>query len=428
MAEYLVIRLPAESGEPADWIAVDSAGTRKGPPVAGALAEAAADIGDRKVIVLVPGTDVLTTSVDLPVRSGPRLQAALPYALEESVADDIDNLHFAAGARRDDGRSPVSVVSHACMEAWLERLHDAGIHPAKMIPENHGLARIPGTVSLLLDGELLFLNDGGDIELVMQGVNPGDALVAIGALDDRPTDEKIAEQAAATERRSTHLLAYCTPADDERYRHDWNALRHELDSVDLKLLPEGTLPRLAATVATGAGVNLLTGAYGPKTEYRGLLAPWRHAAMVLLALVLVATGAKAVNVYTLGRQEAALKQQFHEEYREIAPGAPEVDDPTRLVASLRARAGGGSGDSPQVLLMALEELSRAIEQNSEARIDAISFRADVVDVRLTAPSVSVLDNIRRGIGESGRFRARILSTDQDGERVSSRIQIQTGDG
>lgn len=427
MAEYLVIRLPAESGDPAHWIAVDSAGTRRGPPVAGALAEAAADVADRKVIALVPGTEVLTTSVDLPVRAGARLQAALPYALEESVADDIDNLHFVAGPRRDDGRTPVSVVSHECMETWLERLHEAGIHPARMIPENHGLARIPGTVSLLLDGELLFVNDGADIELVMQGVNPGDALVAIGALDDRPTDEKIAEEAADAQRRSTHLLAYCAPADDERYRHDWNALRHELDSVDIKLMPEGTLPRLAVTVASGAGVNLLTGAYGPKTEYRGLLTPWRHAAMVVLALVLVATGTKAVNVYALGQQEAALKQQFHEEYREIAPGAPEVEDPMRLVASLRARAGGGSGESPQVLLMALEELSRAVQENSEARIEAISFRAEVVDVRLTAPSVSILDNIRRGIDESGRFRARIQSTDQDGERVSSRIQIQTGD-
>ncbi|HZW59892.1 MAG TPA: type II secretion system protein GspL [Woeseiaceae bacterium] len=424
MTEFLVIRMSPDAAAPAHWIAVDSAGTRKGPPVAGALDEVRADLRDRRAIVLVPGADVLTTTVDLPVKAGPRLHAALPYALEESVADDVEHLHFAAGTRRADGRTPVSVVSRARMDEWLSRLHAAGIYPTRVIPENHGLARIPGTVSVLLDGDLLFLNDGDNVEVVLQGMNPGDALVAIGALDDRPLDEKTADEAAASSKRSTHLLAYCAPADDERYRHDWNALRHELDSVDVRLLNDGTLPRLAATVATGAGINLLQGRYGPKTEYSGMLAPWKNAAMVLLALIVVATAVKAANVYVLANREAALKAAFHNEYRQISPGAPEVDDPVRLVASLRARAGGGSAGTPQVLLKALEQLGRATSQANDARIDAISFRAGVVDVRLTAPSVSVLDGIRRTIDDGGSFSARIQSTDQEGERVNSRIQIQ----
>ncbi|MEX1265339.1 MAG: type II secretion system protein GspL, partial [Woeseia sp.] len=124
MAEYLVIRLPADAGDSAHWIAVDSDGTRRGPPVAGPLDEAAADARDRKVIVLVPGADVLTTSVDLPIKAGARLHAALPYALEESVAEDVEQLHFAAGTRRDQGRTPVAVVSRGLMDDWLARLVD----------------------------------------------------------------------------------------------------------------------------------------------------------------------------------------------------------------------------------------------------------------------------------------------------------------
>ncbi len=78
MSKYLVIRLGEHPEQGAHWIAVDSSGAMHGPPVAGLLSEAKADIGAREVIVLVPSTEVLTTSVDLPIRGGAKLQAALP--------------------------------------------------------------------------------------------------------------------------------------------------------------------------------------------------------------------------------------------------------------------------------------------------------------------------------------------------------------
>ncbi|HUD96048.1 MAG TPA: type II secretion system protein GspL, partial [Woeseiaceae bacterium] len=127
MAEILVIRLPEIADLPAHWIAVDSSGARRSPLVTGPLHEALVDVGDRKVVVLVPSAEVLTTSVEIPVKGGARLLAALPYALEELLADDIDKLHFAAGARRPSGRVPVSVVSKAKLAEWRQRLADAGI-------------------------------------------------------------------------------------------------------------------------------------------------------------------------------------------------------------------------------------------------------------------------------------------------------------
>ena len=190
MSEYLVIRLGEDPNEPVQWIAVDGTGARRSLPGTGTLAEARNDIGDREVIVLVPSAEVLTTSVDIPVK-GNKLNAALPYALEEYLAEDVDSLHFAAGKKRSSGRTPVSVVSRQKMDDWLGELTAAGIEPHSIIADSYGLARIPGTISMLLADGHVFINDGGDVELVMQGVSPGDALAAIGALDDgsEPADE-----------------------------------------------------------------------------------------------------------------------------------------------------------------------------------------------------------------------------------------------
>lgn len=421
MSEYLVIRLGENPQQLAQWIAVDSSGARHSPPAEGPLAESVATIGDRQVIVLVPSTEVLSTTVEIPLK-GAKLIAALPFALEEFLADDIDQLHFAAGRKRANGKIPVSVVGRQNMDDWLAILGEAGISAHSVIADNYGLARIPGTISMLLAEDQVFINDGANLELVMQGVSPGDALAAIGALDDGSAEDDSSESQDESAQLPRHVLVYCGAADEERYQHDWIAMRQELDSVDVKLLSDGVIPRLAATVATGAGINMLQGPYGRKKEYSGLFQPWKTAAMLLLAFAIVGMAAKVTDYYLLTKQEADLRQIFNTEYQQAVAGAAETDDPVRVIESLRRRL--GNVESPPIFLQTMEQLSRAMQQNKEAKLQAISFRAGVVDIRITAPNVATLDSIQRAIAESGQFRAAIQSTDQDGDKVSSRIQIQ----
>ena len=420
MSEYLVIRLGEHPEQRAHWIAVDSSGAMRGPPAAGLLSEAKADVGAREVIVLVPSAAVLTTSVDLPIRGGAKLQAALPYALEEYLADDVDKLHFAAGPRRASGKTPVSVVSHERIAEWNALLASADIHASSIIADSYGLARIPGTISMMLVENQVFINDGGDIELVMQDVSPGDALAAIGALDDDNSNEDSGE--SETPLLPRHVLVYCEAEDEERYQHDWIAMREELGSVDVKLLADGVMPRLAATIATGAGINLLQGVYATKKEVGNLVRQWKYAAILLLASGVIGIAAKATDFYVLLRQETELRQIFNSEYRQLLPGAPDTDDPARVIASLKRRV--GTVTSTPVFLQSMEQLSRAMQQNREASIEAISYRAGVVDIRVTAPNVAMLDNIERAVDQNGQFQATIKSTDQDGDRVNGRIQIQ----
>ncbi len=342
MAEYLVIRLDSDRDNAANWIVVDSNGTRISSPVSGPLAEASKDVGDRSVIALVPATTVLTTTIDIPVRGGARLLAAIPYALEEQLADDVENLHFAAGTRQENGLLPVAVVAHAQMQDWLQRLDEAGLEASRLIPENHGLARIPGTMSLLVAEDQVMFNDGADNEFVLQGVQPSDALAVAGMLEE-----------SAEDGVSGHLLVYCEAQEEERFQHDWNALRHELASVDINLLPDGVMPRLAVTVATGRGINMLQGRYGAKAEMSVLFKPWRYAAILLLALGVVGFGGKGVDYYRLSQEESALKEQFALEYRQLRPDdTREVVDPIATVNSVRRSFGGPA--AVQVFLPSLQ--------------------------------------------------------------------------
>ena len=410
MAEFLVIRLGENADRPVSWIAVDDRGTRRGKPGSGALVDAAREVRERLVIVLVPSTEVLTLSVDLPAK-GSRLITALPYALEDQVADDVEELHFAPGKRLPSGALAVAVVARRTLAGWLARLHEAGIQPTSIIAENHGLARTPNTLSLLVAEEQIFFNDGEELAYVISGMSPSEAVVAAGVIGD------------ADAQASKHLLVYCDAAVNERYEKDWALLRHELSSVDVNLLPDGILPRLAVTVASGEGINLLHGRFGPKTEVAAMLKPWKYAAIFLLALGVVGVIGKAADFYRLSVEHAALQQQFAAEYHALRPGdIRDIVDPVATVNSLR-RSIGATGNAATIFLPSLMQLAEALQQNDAAEVEAISYRAGVIDVRLNAPDISTLDRIVQAVNASGRFSASLQSADSVGDRVNSRIRI-----
>jgi general secretion pathway protein L len=399
MAEFFVIRLGMSPDREVGWIVADDNGTRRSPPAAGTLAEAASHVQGRPVIVLVPSTEALTTTVDLPIRGGSRLLAALPYALEEQVATDVETMHFAAGDKRDSGRRPVAAIARGSLDSWLGMLADADIQPWKVIPENYGLALIPGTMSVLVEDDRIMFNDGADLEFALDGAKPSDALFATGHLEER-SDESPPEQ-------SGHLVVYCSAADEERLSHDWIALRHELHSVDINLLPDGALPRLAVTVASGAGVNLLQGVYGPKADYGSWLRPWRRAAILLVTLIIVGFATKAADFRRLMQEEAALQAQFASAFQQIRPGSSDnILDPVAAVNS------------------SLSVLAAAVTSNEAADVEAVSYRAGVIDVRITSPDVETVGNIQKAISASGQFSASIQSSDRVGDLINSRIQIR----
>ena len=415
MAELFVLRMGRQPDRHVGWIVADDDGTRRSPPAAGTLAEAAAGVQGRPVIVLVPATESLTTSVDLPIRGGARLLAALPYALEEQVATDVETMHFAAGDKRESGRRPVAAIARAALDEWLEMLEDVGIQPWKVVPENYGLARIPGTLSALIDDDCVMFNDGADLEFSLDGAKPSDALVASGHLVERSDD--------APPEPSGHLIVYCNAADEERLSHDWIALRHELASVDINLLPDGALPRLAVTVASGAGVNLLQGRYGPKADYGSWLRPWRRVAVLLVTLVLVGFVAKGADYWRLTQEEAALQAQFIAAFQQIRPGSSDdILDPVAAVNSIKRSL--GTGTTTPVFLAALSVLAAALTSNDAVDVEAVSFRAGVIDVRITTPDVETVGKIQRAVSASGQFAASIQSSDRVGERVNSRIQVR----
>ncbi|MBA3564013.1 MAG: type II secretion system protein GspL [Gammaproteobacteria bacterium] len=415
MAEFLVIRLRAAAQTPPSWVLVNHEGARLSGVEKGSLELAARRVENRRVVALVPATEVLMTTANLPVRGGAKLLQALPFALEEQLAEDIDRLHFAPGARTDaQAALPVAVTTRAHMASWLERLGAAGIRPQVLMPDAYALPLAPGGVSVLLDQDLVYLRRDEQQPIVFQGMLLDQALELAGIGVDG------ADQPAS----ATRLTVWLGQRRHQGQAALWNDLRERFADVDIKLLPQGPLPHLAVQAVRQSDINLLQGPYAPASSSKALWQPWRLAASLAAICVAVALGIQGVEYFKLTAAEAQLDATIEEVFKAALPNTPLSTDPRRQIErELEALRGGGSA-SEKPFLEILTVLGSVLLETPDARVEALSFRNDVMDLRLTVPSVGTLDQIKRLVAERGRLETEIRSANPRDEAIEGRLTFK----
>jgi general secretion pathway protein L len=409
MSETLVIRLRAADEAPASWLVVDENGARSGPLVNGPVADALNLATGRRVVLLLPGSDVTLAEPELPLRGGARLAQVVPYALEEQLASDVDTLHFAVGARATGAAgTPVAIVSRSLMQRWHQQCEAAGIHAAAAYSDATAVPGSPVGCTLLLDEALLYVRRADALPFVLDAAPLPDVLDAIV-----PPPAEGAEP-------GEHVTFYSSAADYERHRDVIEGLRARTATLQVKLLPDGPLPLMAAQAAGGAGVNLLQGPFAARSTLGTRLKEWRLPAVLAAGTALLFVANQGLGWWQARKAEQALDTQIAQMFAQILPGQPVVDPRAQIQGVLGASASTGGG-----LLPAMTLLAQALAQAPAARIESMSFRGNALELRLTAPTVESLDGIKQSMSRDG-FNAELQSaTPRDGA-VEGRLQVRLG--
>jgi general secretion pathway protein L len=409
LAEALVIKL-GHGDDEVDWLVVDSNGGRVGQSQRGTLLEAAAQVGQRRVIAIAPASEVLLTSANVPIRNVTRLRQALPFALEEQVADDVGELHFAIGKRGGNGQLPVAVVRRDRLEHWRDRLREVNLEPVGITPAHGTIPDSPTATIWLIDGDRCIIRHPGESPVVMEGESVEEFLL----LGDPRRQER---------EGGAHLTVYLGMDEQDRYGEAIEALRDELASLEIKLLPDGPLPQFGAGAVTQPVINLLQGDYAPRTAIEKMWKPWRAAAALALALVVVTIGRQVAELYSLRAQERALDASIEQIFKDAMPGVQRIVNPRAQMEQRLAAIGGPALSTDAPFLEAIEVVSAALNGAPEAEIEAMSFRNGIMELKLSVPGVDTLDKIQRQIVTAGRFDSDILSANPRGDRYEGRLQV-----
>jgi general secretion pathway protein L len=413
MADWLLLRLPRSPQQQATWLVVDAHGAAAGPPQGGPLSLAAPRAAGRHVIVLVPGTEVLLAEPELPpAKAGTRLQQLVPYALEEQLAADIEELHFAIGRRAgESARVPVAVVARKLMDEWTTLLKSSGIEPEALFADSELLPLNPGQAVALLEEDAVVVRPPSGTAVTL----PADAL------------EEALEIALTGIEAGTPggrgLILYTGAAEWHRHAAQVEAARERFEGIQIQLLTGGPLALFAQQLPTVAATNLLQGPYTPATTHPVGWSAWRVAAMLLAGLIGVHIAGKAAELTVLKHADQRLDASIQQVFQTAMPGQPDTYEARRQMerrlAEVRANQASGG------FMQALQALVQAHGAAPEAVLEALTFRDGALELKASAPTVESLDRLSRQLRDEG-WQAHLVAGTPMGSAYEGRIQMSPG--
>ena len=409
MADWLLLRLPRNPQADASWILADARGNAISAPQSGPLQEAAQRAGGRHVCVIVPGTDVLLTEPELPVKAGAKLQQVVPYALEEQLAEDIDELHFAIGKRASEGpTTPVAVVALSLMDEWTSTLKAAGLSPESMYVDSELLPVNPGHAVALLEDDIVTVRPPVGATISMPSDALGEALQLVKPGVD------------AGEGTGRGLILYTGAAEWQQFSPQVEAVRDQFDGIKVQLLTSGPLTLFAQQLPTAKPINLLQGRYTPQNTRAVGWQAWRVAAMLLAGLVALHAVGKGAELFVLKNAEKKVDTSITQAFKAAMPGEANATNArkrmeTKLVA---VRSGGGGG-----LLSALGAFAEARNSVPGTTVQNMSFHDGALVLKLAAPDADALDRLSQLLRSSG-WQADLTGSNVVNGGYEGRIQIR----
>jgi general secretion pathway protein L len=354
--------------------------------------------GGRRVVVFVPAADVRLAAAQVPARQPAKVLLAVPYALEDQVADDIDTLHFAIGPRQADGSHPVAIVSRARIEGWMKPFRDRAIRPEAVVPETLALPRDadPARWSGLCDGTQVIVRNG-----------PWNGFAC--GIEDLPNWLALADpEKAATLRLQ---IAGESP--------DFSALGRPVE-----LLPgyRSALAALAADHRPDHSINLLQGAWSQGRDVQRIWQPWKIVAVLAGAWILLGGAGFAIETWRLNKELQRQDEANVARYQALFPNETRIVNLSeQLAQQVAALTAGGAGAS---VLSLLDVVQQALAATPGLKITNLSYRDQSLFLSLTGPNLETLESLRNWFATGNHGAAiEVQTANQEGGAVQIRAKI-----
>ena len=404
MRARLFIRLGQADATVVQWLRVDAAGTFTGP-ANGDLSEVAAQAVGCEVIVLVPGPRVLLSGAQVPSRNRQRIAEAVPFALEEQLIEDVDELHFAQGTRGDDGVVHVAVIDRAWMNGCLTRLSDAGLRPDAVIPDILTVPYTAGEWTLLIESDVSLLRTG------LQSGYAFDTEILAAMLP--------AALAGGDNGQPPQRLRVISTSGDQPLEALGLTVPVEADPA-----PASVLGLLARTYDPRSAINLLQGPYSRQEQMGRVWRPWRPAAALLLAWLLIQTGVTVGEYLHLNKQTRALDRDIEQTFHNALPDTKRiVNAKVQMQRAIDAlRGGGGSAEDGFISLLA--DIGPQLLADSGTELQRLNYNDGQLDLAIMIGDLQKLDALKQRLAKNPRYAVNIQSATTRADGVEARLQIK----
>jgi len=402
MRKTVFLKLP-EQGKTFSWVEMDEEGQLTGP-FSAEFNEITEHFPNHNVVVLVPSQDVLLTEVELPKISRSKIQNAVAFALEEHLSEDVSDLHFSCGERKNNAPIPVAVVNYDLMGQWFNRvggLARNGTILQAMIPEASVIPWEENTWTLWMEDDPLLIRT---------------SLEHSCAVDLEAAHEFLDLNLAQAETKPEKIVVYTK--DNVKAR----ALMNKFDVlVEYNALEEIGLTQQVQEYNNNNYINMLQADFKPKREiFSPEILATAAAAMIGIwfGILIIGNGTK---YFFLNYQANKLDQQITMVYKKLFPKATSVISPRkrvkRLLGSMRSIQTKGA------FLNLVSTAGPVVRSEKDVVVQSLTYADSKAQIQVDVKDFTILDTFTKNLRGTG-LKVEQSSATKAGETIQAKIELQ----
>jgi general secretion pathway protein L len=348
------------------------------------------------VTVFIPQQMVLQTSAQMPPRANKQQLNAISYAIEDQLAEDIENCFFAVLPQQENGSVPVAVIDQHKMDEISALLTEYHLQVRLILPQMYLCpwpddASVIATISPVRHGFIVRTADHEGLYC------EASILPQILKLISRQSEQK-----------DKQILCYGDMPE-----------QLEITGVEIKSQPQ--LELLAQDVAESGCLNLKQKQYQSSHQWVAILRRWKWPVLALLLMVFIFISDAVIDLWQQRNFLNTLIQQQNALLEKRLPELAGSDNPRRELTKYLADHRGSA--QQKGFLDQLHEFVRLKEGISQLKIGKIQFQKSSLIVDLESKDLKSLESLRAKLGQSS-FKARIDNVNINPEKTTGRLIME----
>lgn len=309
--------------------------------------------------VWVPTGQLNILTLFVPGKSRGQWMGALPYAVEEHIAQPLEDVHLVPLNRQANGEVTLAVVANVQMQKWLEALKQHGLETTQLVPDCFAVAWNAQDNQWLIADSF---------------TRPGDKLIRTGEYSGMSLAQALVEPTLALATTDSQINLQ-------------NAALVEPANLQVR------------------GFGLRTGGYAAKKQSRGNLKYWRWPLVLLIGLMVLSVTKSWWQVNRLEQQVQAYQQQTEKLFKQLFPETKRiVNVRVQTQSFLKTAQQQSEQTGPAQLLKILES---QILANTAIKPGRADWQNGQLSLQLIAPNTEALEKLVKALDGQAKLRLQI---------------------
>jgi general secretion pathway protein L len=413
--KFLIIKLPPQQDGILFWTEIsDPLEEVSFQPAE--IEEISKKLNKHQVIAIAPGNEVLLMEAKIPGRNKNRILQALPFALEEQLAADLQELHFAVGRSPEEGIIPTAIIAYKTLNFWIQELSQNKLDPEIIIPAPLVIPRNENW-TIVREEQLALVRTGTYTGETLDLENLITMLQLTLARDESDGEETITEGKTIT-------FYQFSPEEQEELETSLKDLPCTCHFIAGKR--ELTDSLLGAIRSPEKTINLLQGKFSRHAHWGKIWKKWK-ATTIIMVILFSALGSENVTTYfKLKQQEKDLAVKIEKLYKETFPEAKKIVNPkAQMEHQLSLLENIEKTDYGFLSIFAI--CSKELVKTPGFFLESLRYKDQKLDLDLRVRDLASLDNLKIKLEKVKGIKPKIKTASKTDDYIRARIQITSKD-